>query len=435
MSHAHSAAIPHDLQGGYPIPPASVDRAKVTFAPGAGRALSAGLLLVGALGLVLTVILAFGGSKDALKHAVAAYHVGFMYALGLSLGSLGLVMILHQFNAGWTATVRRQLENVASLMPVVAVLGLPVLAVELMHDGLLFKWMNDSVRAGDHILQHKAGYLNEPFFIVRAVLYFGVWSFLAVRLNGFSRTQDETGDRWLTARARFMSAYGLPLFALTTAFAGFDWLMSQDFHWFSTMWGVYFFAGNNVAATALLIVTLMCLRRAGKLQGMVTAEHDHDLGKMLLAFTVFWAYIGFSQYFLIWYSNIPEESAWFVHRNTNGWQNVALLLVVGHFALPFLVLLWRASKRVPLILGTMAVWLLAMHAVDLFFIVRPGLALIAPETYGGSTGLERWWFDAAGFAGPVALFLGLVVRKVVSAPLIPLNDPRLSEALEHKNYV
>lgn len=431
-SHGEAAAY-HDT-GTHGAPRLRINPEAVTFAPGTGRVLIGGLWFLGALALVVTIVLGLGGNKDALKHALAAYHVGFIYALGLSLGSLGLVMILHQFNAGWSATVRRQLENFASLIPVCALLGMPVLVVELLYDGLLFKWMQDAIRAEDALAAHKAPYLNEPFFVARAVIYFGIWSALAITLHRLSRKQDQTGDRMLTARARFISSFGLLLFALTTAFAGFDWLMSQDFHWFSTMWGVYFFAGNQVAAVALLVLTAIILRRRGKLEGMVTSEHFHDMGKLLLAFTVFWAYIGFSQYFLIWYSNIPEETAWFVLRNSHGWKNVAIFLTVGHFVIPFLLLLWRGTKRIPMLIGAVAAWLLFMHAVDIFFIVRPNLTMMAP-TYAASTGLEHWWIDVVGFVGPVAIFLGFVVRAVVSAPLIPVNDPRLPEALEHKNYV
>ena len=438
MSHAHPAsghASDSHAHGAHGNPPVRVNPAAVTFPPGAGRGLSALLLLIGAGAIVATVIGGLALPKEVgIKHAVSSYHVGFIFALGLSLGSLGMVMILNQFNAGWTATLRRQLENAARLIPVCAVLGLPILAIELAYDGVMFKWMSNELLKTDHLLQHKSGYLNEPFFVARAILYFLIWSVLGTLLYNYSRKQDDTGDRNLSAKARFISSFGLVLFALSTAFAGFDWLMSADFHWFSTMWGVYFFAGNQVACIALLILVAVFLRRAGKLEGMVTSEHFHDLGKLLLAFTVFWAYIGFSQYFLIWYSNIPEETAWFVLRNSHGWQNAAWLLCVGHFIVPFLILLWRAPKRTPLVLGAVAAWILLMHAVDIFFIVRPNLTLTVPA-YETSTGLQNWWIDLTGFVGPVALFLGLLVRQIVANPLIPMKDPRLAEALEHKNYV
>lgn len=433
MSHASTAhGSIHDVGGAIPIPPVTIPAEKATFPAGALKMLPAGLWLLGVLGIIITVI---GAGSVGKEHALAAYHVGFLYALGLSLGSLGLVMIFHQFNAGWAATVRRPLENVAGLMPVVAVLGLPVVIVELLvTKGALFTWLKPGVTQTDVLAAHKSGFLNVGFFLVRAVAYFAIWIYLGTTLFRLSRKQDDTGDRALTARARFISSFGLLLFALTTAFAGFDWVMSMQYHWFSTMWGVYFFAGNNVAATCFLVVTLVLIRRAGKLEGMVTREHFHDLGKLVLAFTVFWAYIAFCQYFLIWYSNIPEETAWYMLRKSHGWERLFQLLCIGHFLAPFPLLLFRGTKRSMLLIGLIAAWLLLMHAADLFFMVRPVLSETV-EAYHHGTGLQHWWLDLFGILGPVCLFLGAVAKRTLSTPLVPLRDPRLAEALEHKNYV
>lgn len=394
-------------------------------APPAGGMLSAGLLFAGAVAIIATLILA-AATEGAGTQALAAYHSGVMFAVSLAVGALGFVMMLQQFNAGWSAVIRRQLENVASVVPVCFVLFLPVLFLaKPLH---LFHWMHIDP-AHDPLLEAKKEYLNFGFWAVRALIYFVAWTGLSLAMYRLSRAQDETGDKWLTARARRISSWGLLVFAFTSAFAAFDWLMAMDFTWFSTMFGVRFFAGCLIGVTALCIVLLGMLRMRGKLEGVVTVEHFHDLGKLLLSFTVFWAYIGFSEYFLIWYANIPEEGWFFQVRQQNGWRNVFLLLAIGHFVLPFLVLLFRASKRrLPILMGV-AVWVLLMHAVEAFFIVMPNF-----ENKRASV-TSNLWLDVIGMAGPICLFLGAVLWRVRSGPLVPLKDPRLHESLEHKNYV
>jgi hypothetical protein len=395
---------------------------------GAFKMLSAGLMFIGVLAIILTVVIGFG-AKEAGKQALSAYHTGVIYCIGLCLGCLGAQMVFQQFNAGWTAAIRRQAENVSSLIWVCAILFVPVI-VNAYYSGdefKLFGWMSPEHTAGDVLFQKKAVWLNLDFWTVRTAVYFFLWTFLALTLAKWSRRQDENGDRWLTAKARKLSAFGLLAYFLTSAFASFDWIMSLDYHWFSTMFGVYFFAGCALSAVALLIMIHAMLLNSGKLKGIVTSEHFHDMGKLLFAFTVFWAYVSFSQYFLIWYSNIPEETAFFNLRQTGDWLTIAKVLCVGHFIVPFLVVLFRPVKRSPRLLMLAALWMLVMHALDLFFIIRPNLREIALG--------ERLHLDVIGIVGPLFLFLGLVLRKVVSAPLIPLKDPRLHEALAHKNYV
>lgn len=420
-------------QGGHGSP-VRIDPASVTMTGGAGI-WSLGLLFVGALCLVLTV---FGYFSRPL-HALASYHVGALFTIGLALGSLMLVMIFHQFNAGWSVTLRRQCENVASLVPVAFLLLLPTaLSVFFGRGSSLFTWADASHRDPtsahfDPLLAHKAPFLNIGFYLVRLALYAVVWVVLSRCLYSWSRQQDQSGDRWLTARARFLSAPGIVLHALCIAFLGFDMIMCLDYHWFSTMFGVYFFAGNILSAIALLILILAALRRAGKLQGLVTEEHFHDLGKLLLAFTVFWAYITFSQYFLIWYSNIPEETGWYAVRKLHGWDRIGTALAAFHFGVPFLLLLWRGSKRILPILAFLALWQLVMHFVDLVYMVRPSIHPPPGEPMEGP--FSAVWIDIGGWLAPTCIFLGLVARRIAANPLIPLKDPRLHEAVEHKNYV
>ena len=283
-----------------------------------------------------------GDELQLARQAAASFHVGFIVCLGFALGSMGFVMIMHQVNASWSAAMRRPLEHAMSLMPLVGIMAIPTVAIlTLMSmssgESVLFHWMEEYATT-DPIYQHKEAYLNHTFFLFRAALFFVLWILLVRAVAGPSFKQDETGDRWLTAKARKASSYGLVIFALSSAFASFDWLMGLDYHWFSTMFGVYFFAGFIGATLALWCLILLMLRRAVKLEGVVTVEHFHDLGKLMFGFTVFWGYIGFSQYFLIWYANIPEETMYFETRKTGGWELLTTVLVFGKFVVPFLLL-------------------------------------------------------------------------------------------------
>lgn len=392
---------------------------------GAGRTVSSVFLAGGAAALALTVVGALMGDENARHAALASYHVGFLFTLGLMLGSIFLVMILHQVNAGWSSTIRRQLENTMSLIPVGLALFLPVAVLAPW----IFHWMNPEAVAGDVIYQAKSSYLNAPFFYIRALIYFAVWTFFSQRLYRHSIAQDADGDSMHTFKARRMSSYGLLAMALTSAFAGFDWMMSLDHHWFSTMFGVYFFAGFIGAVTSLCALLLIILRRSGVLKGLITSEHLHDLGKLMFAFCVFWAYIGFSQYFLIWYANIPEETGWFLVRRTDMWMPFSTTLAFGRFIVPFVVLMARPARRSPLVLGFAAIWILAFHALDTFWVVRPTVEAVG----GGEVALS--WLDLVGMLGPIGIFSGLLARRIATNPLVPVNDPRIKEGIAHKNTV
>jgi hypothetical protein len=400
-------------------------------AQGAVGKLGIPLLFLGLAGLLLTVI---GGFSVNLRHALAAYEVGVFTALAMSLGCLFFLLVFHSLNAGWVITCRRVFEHGAALLPWCWVGLLPVVAIELLNGGVLLQWVGGT--HGDYLLEKKAAYLNWPFFLVRLVIYGAVWSYLGTRFIALSRRQDETGDRSLGRKARFTSGWGILLFALTTAFAAFDFLMSLDYRFFSTMWGVYYFASCALSGVSVAVLVLAILRMRGKLEGLVTEEHFHDLGKLIFAFTVFWAYISFSQYFLIWYSNIPEETAWFVYRKGHGWGWLFATLCFGHFIVPFLIVGWRRVKRSPRILGVMAVFMLLMTVADMVWIIRPMVYVPAVMVAGEQDpGLAGSWLDAAGVIGVLGVWGWLMARRVESAPLLPLKDPMLHESLGHKNYV
>lgn len=405
----------------------------ISLPAGAGRGLSTGLLALGAVLAAAAFMAALSGDATQARVAMFSLHIGFLVSLGFGLGALGFVMILHQVNAGWSASIRRQFENMMSLLWVAGVLFVLVVVLQLIVSGskhvYLFGWMDIEHVGTDPVYQHKRPYLNAPFFYARAIVYFALWLGLARMLWSYSTRQDTEGDPWLTARAKKLSAVGLPVFALTTAFAGFDWIMSLDYHWFSTMLGVYFFAGNMVACLSLGTLVLIALRSFGRLHGAFTEEHLHDLAKLVFAFMVFWSYISFSQYFLIWYANIPEETAWILRRKSGPWEAWSWIIPIGHFIVPFIFLMARTIRRSRFLVAIGCLWMLGMHAIDLLWAVRPEVidaagALVGPR-----------WLDAVGIAGPVFLTLGVLVRKIAAGPLLPLRDPKLPEALAHKNYV
>ncbi|MEM9065260.1 MAG: hypothetical protein AAGB51_07200 [Planctomycetota bacterium] len=391
------------------------------------------LSVVGAVLLGILAVVGLTGDAGVFKHAVAAYQVGVMAVLAIALGSLFWVMVFEITSSSWHATIKRQWLNIAAQLPVILAMIAVFVVIELTQGGLLLTWLDPDIQS-TYLIAKKAPYLNVGFFLGRLAIYAFVWIYLSRRFLMVGREQDATGDRWLSQKVRFMSGWGLLLFALTTTFAAFDLMMSMDYRFFSTMWGVYYFAGAAGAGIAMLILVLSLLKRGGKLQGGIcTEEHFADLGKMLFAFSVFWAYIAYSQYFLIWYSNIPEETAWFVHRKEGGWENLGFLMIMGRFILPFLLLLFRPIKRNRYTLPFMAGWVLFFHVLDMVYIIRP--MVFINDLAGEAPGPTGWFIDLIAIGGVFAIFLGGLCRQITKGPLIAVKDPRLPEALHHKNYV
>lgn len=436
MSHAaHPSGIHSlDTHGGLLAPD------NVTIRPGAVGGIGGVLLLAGLAAAGVTLALGFS-NQELFKQALAAYHVGAMTALAICLGATFFVMVFHLTMAGWSTTIRRQFENIMSLLPIAAILVGVTLVIEVATggDNKLFSWMQKEVQAQDVLAQEKAWFLNVGFFMGRALLYLVLWTFISRRLWSLSTEQDRSGDRWLSNKARFTCSWCLPLFALSMAFAAFDWLMSLDYRFFSTMWGVYYFAGAAYVSVPIVAIVLALLHRAGKLRGAVTEEHLHDLAKFMFAFTVFWAYIGYSQYFLIWYSNIPEETSFYLARKggpdgVGEWAPLSTFLVIGHFAIPFYLLLWRPIRRSWTAIIFIGLWALGMEVLDLYWIVRP-MVYSDMTVHTDPVKLSRVWLDVLGIVGPLGIIFGLLAWKVGSGPLMALRDPRLPEGLHHKNYV
>ncbi len=376
--------------------------------------------LIFAVAIALVAIaLSVVGAISAPKQFAFSWLFAFAFFFTIAAGSLFWVIVHHAVDADWSVVVRRQLENVAWLFPVLVILFIPI----ILNAPTLFKWMKIAPGV-DPLLDGKAAYLNQPFFWVRAAFYFIFFCGAAWFLRRNSLRQDKDGDARYTWSSRKAVFPMLPLFALSLTFGAFDWLMGLDFHWFSTMWGVYIFAGSALSSMCVLVLLITALRSAGYLQGIVTIEHYHIMGKLMLAFTVFWAYIGFSQYMLIWYANIPEETTYFLRRNTGSWNTLNIIMVIGHFFLPFVVLLFQATKKKPLLLCAVAAWILLMHLLDMYIIVLP--------TYH-KAGFAPHWLDLVSLLAVGATLAAIFMKRLGDTPLWPLRDPRLANSLRLKN--
>ena len=389
---------------------------QISIRPGhAASRLSA--LGFGVGGVALAATLALGAGHP--KQLAFSWLVAFLYFLSLALGALFFVLIHFAMQGGWGIVVRRLAENTMATIPLFAVLFVPILV--LRHE--LYPWTTGA-GASDHLLRLKAPYLNVSFFAIRASASFTCWSAVALLYFRASRRQDKSGDPRLSAAMRRFAGPAIIGVGLTQTFCAIDWIMSLEPAWYSTMFGVYWFAGSLVSFFAFLALVVVALRASGLLGGIVGVEHFHDLGKLLFAFTVFWAYIGFSQYFLIWYGNIPEETIFFRQRLAGSWRTATFLLAAGHFVVPFFFFMSRAIKRRPALLAAGACWLLAMHLVDVTWLVMPTLH---PE------GVRVGLLDLTSWLGVGGLFVGLFGRLAAGAPLVPVRDPRLSESLTFQN--
>jgi hypothetical protein len=376
---------------------------------------------IGVLFLALTLV---GWLVDA-KQFYVAYLVGWSFCLSISLGAMFFVVIQHLTRARWSVVVRRIAESLGAAIPLLIVLSIPI----FIGMGELFKWTNPDIFDPAHpdydaLVAGKYAYLNTPFFFVRFVIYFGFWYIISQKLYKLSLLQDVSPDPLIPAKQRKVSAWGLPVLAVTATFAAFDLWMTLDPHWFSTIFGVYFFAGAMWATFALLtLLSLLFQKGDVGLRNVVTVEHYHDLGKFMFGFTVFWAYIAFSQYMLIWYGNIPEETLWYRHRLEYGWEYHSLALLVFHFIIPFIILLPRVAKRFTPLLAVMAVWFLIMHWFDIHWLVVPNFRYDA----------AFHWLDFTAWLGLFGVFMGAFLYRFKRHALVPRNEPYLSESLKFHN--
>jgi hypothetical protein len=345
-----------------------------------------------------------------------SYLIGFMFCLGITLGCLALGMV-HQLSGGaWGVVLRRPIGAAARVLPVLTLLFIPIL-IGMSH---LYVWTHADVVAASEVLRHKQLYLNTPFFIVRAILYFLVWNGVSYFLNRWSLEQDRTGDPWIPRRMQRLSAAGLVLYGLTITFASFDWLMSIAPEWYSTIYGVIIIGGQGMSGIAFLILVIAWLSRRPPLNDIIVADHFHDAGNLTLAFVMLWAYFAFSQYLIIWAGNLPKEIAWYQHRLQTGWRAIGILLVLFHFAVPFLVLLSRRIKRQASTLARVAAAILVARVVDLFW-------LVAPEFH--REGVSVSWLDVLLPLSLAAIWLGCFIWQLRGRAIFPVYDPEFDETL------
>jgi hypothetical protein len=371
--------------------------------------------LLALVGLGLGVV---GAMVDPAQFSFS-WLFAFAFFFTLCAGCFFWTLVHHATDADWSVVVRRQLENIASLLAVMAVFLVPVLL--LRHH--LYGWMN--IPPGhEEALDVKRPYLNWHFFLTRAIVFFAFFIIATQLLRRFSVRQDKDGNPRFTFWMRKLSFISLPMFALCLTFGACDWLMSLNYHWFSTMWGVYIFAGTAGSSMSLLVLVITALRNAGYLQDVVTVEHYHVMGKWMFTFTVFWAYIGFSQYMLIWYANMPEETQYFLVRNTESWWALSMLLVVGRFFGPFAILLMQGFKKRPRRLCLLAAWILCMQLLDMYVIVVPAL-------HGTGVHVSIW--DFVPLLGMGATLAFVYLRLLGRTSVFPVRDPRVIESINYQN--
>jgi len=370
------------------------------------------LLVAGGVGAVVSAVGLFLDTTQFLQ----SYLMGFMLWLGVTLGCLALGMI-HQLSGGeWGVVIRRPIGAATRVLPLITVMFLPIaLGVTRM-----YSWTNADLVAHDEVLQHKHVYLNVPFFLVRAAVYFLAWNLIAYFLNAWSLEQDRTGNPEIPPRMQRLSGAGLVIYGITITFASFDWLMSLEPHWFSTIYGVVIIGGQGLSALAFLICALVWLSRRAPLDRIVVPGHFHDLGNLMLAFVMLWAYFSFSQYLIIWAGNLPVEIAWYLHRMQTGWRPVAIVLMLFHFAVPFIVLLSRTVKRQPRLILRVAIAVLVARFVDIFW-------LVGPEFHPNGIGIS--WMDVVVPATLGALWAGAFVYQLRCRAILPVHDPEFDETL------
>jgi hypothetical protein len=369
-----------------------------------------GLLLLG------LAIFAAGYGIDA-RRAAFDNVVLYLFVASMAVGSVFLVALEYIGGAVWSVLMRRVGEFLAGLTPLLPLVALPLFFH--LHD--LFHWTHLEAVSRDQLLQGKSPYLNVSFFIIRFVIVVAVWTLFFLLFTRNSRKQDSTGDQKLTTWNIRLAALFLPLFAITITITAVDWAMSLEPHWFSTIIGVYYFSGTVLAGVAAVTLVVVYLSEAGILQG-IRADHLYSLGALMFAFVNFWAYIAFSQFLLIWYANIPEETFWYMTRWKNGWEYVSVLLIVVHFAVPYFALLAQDAKMDPRRLKVMAIWILAAHILDLYWLVMP--------TFSGTVSVG--WVDLGiplVAAGLPIVVLAFFMKRI---PLVPTGDPKLERALKFR---
>jgi len=377
------------------------------------RALGAGVI-----GLVLCAI-GWARTPDRFFHS---YLVAFLFVLGLSLGSLGLLMLQHLTGGHWGIVIRRPLESATRALPLVVILFIPIgIGMKYLYSA----WLTAPSSGEGELSEFQRSYLTANKFITRAVIYFAIWMLLMFVFNRWSKEQDmNREDRGLRRRLKMVAGPGIILYVFVMTFAAIDWVMSLSPHWASTIYGFLFVIGQLISSMSLMIAVVVLLSKTEPMAGLIQERHLHDLGKLLLAFVMLWAYFGFSQLLIIWSGNLPEEITFYRSRLYGGWGVVAVIVLVFHFFVPFFLLLSRDVKRNARILPKIAIWLIVMRFVDLFWLTRPEFTANALPS----------WLDFAAPLAVVGLWIFFFAFNLKQLPLLPLGDPKLEEAIAHDEH-
>jgi hypothetical protein len=371
-------------------------------------------LIAGVAGVALCGVAAYFDRSAAMASYLAAY----LFWFGIAVGSLAIVLLHYLVGGFWGFLIRRPLEAAMMTLPLMGLLFVPL----LFDLGALYRWARPLVEGLDPVVQQKRLYLNVPFFVGRAVFYFVVWIGLALLMNAASKQQDQTEDTAPTRQAQMIAGPGLVLYFLCMTFAAVDWGMSLEPDWYSTIYGVMLMIGQGLSTLAAMVVIASLLARVKPISGLAQPDAFHDVGNLLLAFTMLWAYMSFSQYLIIWSGNLTEEIPWYLHRSLGIWWYCALALIVFHFFLPFFLLLNREAKRQFQSLWKIAVLILVVHAINDIWLVLPALRQSNPL---------RFWAVIPAFVGLGGIWAAAFTWQLKGKPLVPRHDPNLADALIH----
>ncbi len=372
--------------------------------------ISLSLLVLGLLLLGLSFLI------DS-ERTLVNYNIMFAFMVSIVIGNLFWFAIEYLSGAVWSTVMRRVSEIFISFTPILFLMGIVV----LLNTHSIFHWAHEDAVQNDKLLQWKSPYLNTTFFYIRYVIYFIVWMIFGFLVLRNSLKQDSTKNQFLTYSNSKLSALFIPFFAITLTFFSIDFLMSTEPHWFSTIFGVYYFSGTALSSMAALTFVIVLLHEKGYFGNLLKSDHFYNLGALLFAFVNFWAYIAFSQFLLIWYANLPEETFWMIHRWQNGWEVFSFILIFGHFLIPYFALLSQQSKSNLKRLKIMSIWILIMHYIDIYWLVMPSIN--KELTFG--------WIEISFLIFVIGLMSTLfVIRYRRLKNLIPVGDPKLKRSLE-----
>jgi hypothetical protein len=370
-------------------------------------------MFVGVAALIVTAI----GLFTDRAHFWQSYLFAYIFWSGLTLGCLGIFFLHNVVGGNWGVAIRRLVEAGFKNLWLALIFAVPLFFAL----GSLYVWTDASYRAEHFAVGHKAAYLNPTFFVARAILYFAIWLFSGFRILKMADEHDRTGNRELFIKIKKRSAPALLVFVVTTTYAFIDWIMSLEPDWYSTIYAWMFTVGLVLLTFSFLVALLVLLSKREPFASFLTRQHYHDLGNLMLAFTMLWAYMSFSQFLIIWAENLPDEIPWYVRRFSGGWGYIAWTIAIFHFAIPFYLLLMRFVKKYPSRLRVLAIWIIIMHILDVFWIVLPAFR---------QRGLEVYWTDLTALIALGGIWLAFYIRNLKSRPLLASHDPRDTYSLQ-----